>query len=219
MSILNHPTMRWFAVGSILVVGAAMVWSLSQPADAALHGNGLAFVTETFDQDQKPTGTFDAHWESEDGDQWQQGPEGVPVADAIRWARELTGIVLVTVGEGDVYSAGAQSAPDVARVWPEEGLPLRPRTLSRHWEAVIRISVRTDNGEELLSRVRRVLEESDIAASVHASSPSSRRSELGCVVEADSAPAALRAIYDVLPGEIRDGTGIDIGVLGPAMTG
>ncbi len=216
MSILSRSGMRLLVLGSLFIASAPIIHGLTQQADATHRDRGLAFVSETFDDEQKPTGEFDAHWESEDGDQWQQGPQGVPVVEAIRWARGLTGIVLVTVGEGDVYSAGAEQAPAVRRVWPEDGLALRPRALSGHWRSVVEIPSRKDDDEKLAAHVRRVLEQSGVARSVRESSPGERRAEVRCIVEADSAPEALRAIYDVISREIRDGGSLNIEVLGPA---
>lgn len=59
------------------------------------------------------------------------GPQGVPVDEAIAWGREHADVVLVMSGDDDRwYSAGRERPPDVPP-WPE-GRAFEPRRDPRH---------------------------------------------------------------------------------------
>lgn len=86
--------------------------------------DGSVFVGEDFDDDFDIwPGTFSAHWESVDGDAFEDGPQGVSVDEAIGWGRGRADVVLVRPGDEDVhYSAGAVNPSDAEEAyldWPE----------------------------------------------------------------------------------------------------
>lgn len=97
------------------------------------QGQGIVYVAELIDQEDpgRLTGRFGAHWESEDGRSWRPGPEGVPVTEAIAWARRQAQVVLVRLGMNDPpYSAGEREPHDLScERWPERGMVVRPRPL------------------------------------------------------------------------------------------
>ena len=87
----------------------------------------VGFVTEGYDETGAATGFFDAHWESEDGKRWGQGPERVPVAEAIQWARGHARRVSVLLADDDeaLYSAGDQQFEDPLPEWSDDLAPRR----------------------------------------------------------------------------------------------
>jgi hypothetical protein len=97
----------------------------------------IAFVGERSDEEDvfRWSGLFDVHWETLEGTGYGRGPEGVPVEEAIAWAREHAVFVNVRVGDGDPwYSAGERHLSELGDedgdeelVWPAEGLVIRPR--------------------------------------------------------------------------------------------
>src|SRR3954454_12446320 len=108
-------------------------------SDAVGDRRGQSYVAEDWDEEGNPSGRFDAHWESDDGAEFRNGPQGVTADEAVDWARRQAPVVVVHVGEGDVYSAGVQPADDVPRRWPAGGLTFAPRPLATHWEVGIRV--------------------------------------------------------------------------------
>jgi hypothetical protein len=97
--------------------------------------DGLVYIAEDVDFDDKGCGLvltarFSAHWESlPDGEQWEQGPEGVPVEDAIEWGRAQADRVIIRVGVGnEQYSAGRSHSRDRnLPQWPASGVSLLRR--------------------------------------------------------------------------------------------
>jgi hypothetical protein len=95
---------------------------------------GVVFIGEDFD-DREPAsmwpGRWSAHWESDDGQEWTQGPKAVSAQEAIAWGREHADIVQIRPGDsGTVYSAGIRppsGKPDCPR-WPDNTELLRRRT-------------------------------------------------------------------------------------------
>jgi hypothetical protein len=97
---------------------------------------GVVFVGEDLDGGLDGDGTYllwagcwSAHWESDDGQSWTQGPKGVSAQEAITWGREHAEIVLIRPGPSDThYSAGVRpphGVPDCPR-WPDgQELPRR----------------------------------------------------------------------------------------------
>lgn len=90
---------------------------------------GRVFIGEDFDDQglgEMWPGRWSAHWESDDGQSWTQGPQGVSAQDAIAWGREQADIVLIRPGDTDVhYSAGSLVEPDCP-LWPDgQELPRR----------------------------------------------------------------------------------------------
>src|SRR4051812_20764045 len=89
---------------------------------------GIVFIGEDVDDEDiyVLTGRFTAHWESDDGRQHLDGPQGVSAAEAIAWGREHADVVLIRLADSDVHhSAGVrQPAPtpednEDCPVWPE----------------------------------------------------------------------------------------------------
>jgi hypothetical protein len=80
---------------------------------------GTVFIAEDIgDAPYELTGRFTAHWEASEGNEHRDGPQGVPVEEAIAWGRAQSDTVLVRRGVEDIfYSAGTgqTSLP----VWPE----------------------------------------------------------------------------------------------------
>jgi hypothetical protein len=76
---------------------------------------GTVFIGEDFgDEPHELSGRFTAHWEASEGPEHRDGPEGVPVEEAIAWGRGEADVVLVRVGDEDQhYSAGARQPPPV----------------------------------------------------------------------------------------------------------
>jgi hypothetical protein len=72
---------------------------------------------------------FAAHWEDESGQHFKQGPENVPVEDAIAWGRARAPVVLVNVGDKSTpFSAGDADLPNESLPrWPKKGMVIRPR--------------------------------------------------------------------------------------------
>ena len=58
--------------------------------------SGVVFVGEDFDDADVHmcTGHWSAHWESDDGQRFSQGPEGVSAQEAIAWGRERADVVV-----------------------------------------------------------------------------------------------------------------------------
>ena len=95
--------------------------------------DGVVFIAEDsgFDDHVPPrvwfTGRFCAHWESDDGQRFREGPAHVPAEEAIAWGREHADVVQIRVGNGDLggadsgyFSAGRlQPRNDELPVWPE----------------------------------------------------------------------------------------------------
>jgi hypothetical protein len=102
-----------------------MGWSLPMRA-------GVVFIAEDSELDPNVPGRdwftarFNAHWESDDGQEFRNGPEGVSADEAIKWGREQADVVLIRVGNWDLggadhgyFSAGVEHPDD-------EELPLWP---------------------------------------------------------------------------------------------
>ena len=103
---------------------------------------------DSFDRHEDPLvalGLFSVHLEDnrlEHG--WEQGPQRVPAAEAIAWARERSTQVVVRIcarhGESDHFSAGVDPIVwdgEPLPEWPEGGLGLKRRRLPE-WEFVDR---------------------------------------------------------------------------------
>jgi hypothetical protein len=91
----------------------------------------IGFVAEDFDFEEggRLTGLFSAHWESDTDDRSGPGPEGVPVEEAIEWARRHAARVSVLLYDDEtMYSAGEVPYSDLPP-WPEGGMVLRPRPM------------------------------------------------------------------------------------------
>jgi hypothetical protein len=80
---------------------------------------GTVFIAE--DLDLRDTnwfsGRFSAHWEH--GRRHQDGPVGVPAAEAIAWGRRQADRVLIRLVDSEYYSAGTERETDM-EPWPEE---------------------------------------------------------------------------------------------------
>jgi hypothetical protein len=80
------------------------------------------------------TGRFSAHWESDEGKEFREGPDDLSVEEAIQWGRSQADVVLVRVGNGDLggdeagyFSAGNRHPHPEMPVWPEGGIEVTPR--------------------------------------------------------------------------------------------
>jgi len=93
--------------------------------------SGVVFIAEDEEVDDRGrvwfTGQFDAHWESDDGQDFREGPEGVTAEEAVRWGRQQADVVQIRVGNGDLggadhgyFSAGTrQPDGDELPIWSE----------------------------------------------------------------------------------------------------
>jgi hypothetical protein len=83
--------------------------------------DGVVFIAEEFDDDfHMRSGLFHAHWESDDGGRFVNGPRGVPVGEAIAWGRAHADVVLVLVDDDpDHLSAGVRHPGEGLATWPE----------------------------------------------------------------------------------------------------
>ena len=97
--------------------------------------SGTVFVAEDSDDEDLGmwSGRFSAHWEAHDGSQpwFVEGPQGVPLDEAIAWGRSQADVVLVLLGPYDVrYSAGTRHPVvdgEQLPVWPESATVERRR--------------------------------------------------------------------------------------------
>jgi hypothetical protein len=106
---------------------------------------GRVFVGEVYgDEAHIWSGRWCAHWESDDGKGWRQGPEGVSAADAIAWGRDEADVVLIRPGDSDIlYSAGARDPETL----PEDRQSSFPR-----WPVGRDLPRRREKGREYLDR-------------------------------------------------------------------
>jgi hypothetical protein len=133
------------------------------------------FVSELPDDREscRASGLFAAHWESNaDRGSWGPGPDGVPVAEAIEWARRHATRVSVLFGDGEtLYSAGEEDFPDddLPR-WPEEGMVVRARPIDTPldgsvqeipWQVVGHVNASAELDDEAVARLRTTLEGDD----------------------------------------------------------
>jgi len=74
------------------------------------------------------TGRFAAHWQSDDDQEFRDGPADVSVEEAIAWGRSQADVLWVRVGDGDLlggdeegyFSAGVRHPDPETPRWPEE---------------------------------------------------------------------------------------------------
>jgi hypothetical protein len=89
---------------------------------------GTVFIAEEIDPQDFYwlSGTFSAHWES--GEDFRDGPRGVPAEEALAWGRRQADRVLIRLADSDVYHwAGRAPNPNAKYPpWPE-GRIVRPR--------------------------------------------------------------------------------------------
>jgi hypothetical protein len=94
---------------------------------------GTVYVAEDFDDEDltRLTATFSAHWESDEGDGFEPGPEGVSAEEAIAWGRRHADVVLILLGgEDEHFSAGVrQPEGEPFPAWPAGGIEVRPRPI------------------------------------------------------------------------------------------
>jgi hypothetical protein len=110
-----------------------------RPVGEAQDEGGTAFVAELYDGYDigRLSARFVVHWESADGQESVDGPEGVLAEEAIAWARERAGRVLVQVGHGgdgwysagevDLTHDGSDDDGGPIAEWPDGGLQLAAR--------------------------------------------------------------------------------------------
>ena len=81
--------------------------------------DGTVFIGE--EAGERPfewSGTWSAHWESDDDAEFTDGPQRVSASQAIAWGRARAGVVLIRPGDGVIHSAGA-SEPKLSSDEPE----------------------------------------------------------------------------------------------------
>lgn len=138
---------------------------------------GVAWVAEDLDADDsgRTSGLFTAHWESDDGRDYREGPESVPLDTALSWARAGSAYVLLRFPyEPDVFSAGRLMAAQYTKQrW--SGGNVRPRPVGtprdgavqeREWIASVVVDSRghrlPDLDLETLRRVEPGIESADV---------------------------------------------------------
>jgi hypothetical protein len=185
--------------------------------------DGLAFVTEMCELEDasRYSGLFAARWESDDGTKLRDGPEDVPVDEALAWAREQAPIVIVQVGGGEdgMYSAGtSELLEDGVQPWPVEGLVIAERpegsALDGSEQSVEAAYVRLRVSEEQEGRICDRLRADPRVAGVEQSD--TREFSFALVVCGSglkpAADLALRllidAVSDALPGSSIDDVGL-----------
>jgi hypothetical protein len=89
------------------------------------------------------TGRFRAHWESDEGRDFRNGPDDVSVEEAIAWGRSQADIVMVRVGNGDLggdedgyFSAGKRHPDSDTPVWRDGEIEVAARPYRGHWTVV-----------------------------------------------------------------------------------
>jgi hypothetical protein len=182
--------------------------------------SGTVFIGENFDLDEPYllTGRFTAHWEGEDVSEHMDGPEGVPVEEAIAWGRERADVVLIRLGDSDVhYSAGRLQPPpepddeEDLPVWPEGRQVARRRLPGKeHLDLVTdepiawtvrlprRVSARTP--ERDVERLRQALDAEEAVSSLRAEleAGDDRVDAVLCFqVEARSHDEAMRLVFAI----------------------
>jgi catechol 2,3-dioxygenase-like lactoylglutathione lyase family enzyme len=130
-------------------VGEEILWEIDEHATLFIEprptttGEAVAWVCEESGDGDDPywgLGVFSAHVKSDELKQgFEQGPQRVPVDEAIAWARARASKVIVRcceTWENTFYSAGDERVLDEhgpMPVYPEDGLDLRRRRLPG-WE-------------------------------------------------------------------------------------
>jgi hypothetical protein len=100
---------------------------------------GTVFVGEDFDEEMFMwPGAFSAHWESPDGKQFREGPQGVSAQEAIEWGRERADVVYIRPGDSDVYYSAGLRHPDSGEddetpIWPDGTVVSRRREEGREY--------------------------------------------------------------------------------------
>ena len=82
--------------------------------------SGVVWIGEDLDLERHMlwTGRFSAHWESDDGQSFREGPEGVGAAEAIAWGMERAHRVMIRVGDGEPEPASLPAPTVRARRQP-----------------------------------------------------------------------------------------------------
>ena len=92
--------------------------------------SGIVYIAEDSEMQDafRLSGLFSAHCEDDDSEAGTDGPQGVPLEDAIAWGRGRADIVLVRIGEGETfYSAGPIDPDFPTQRYPTEGITVKPR--------------------------------------------------------------------------------------------
>lgn len=154
---------------------------------------GTVFVGEDFDEEMFMwPGKFSAHWESPDGKQFREGPQGVSAQEAIEWGRSQADVVYIRPGDSGVYYSAGMRSPadddDETPVWPEGAAVSRRREAGREyldrsaddppidWQIELSYELHSGNVAALVERFRAALEADPEAKGVSASV---RREEAG----------------------------------------
>jgi hypothetical protein len=208
----------------LLCVALAMVPLVHDESGAAPDEGGKSFVAEDWDDDGNPSGRFDAHWESADGGDFRDGPQGVTANEAVAWARGQSAIVVVQTVDGDEYSAGTRNVEDIPRRWPAEGIAFAPRVLATHWKVAIRVPADGPLAASSGEPVRKLIAAASAITEAKLTTWDGGEPWVECVVEARSVLDAMRRVDEVLAAggfydrSAREGAGYETvtRVLGPA---
>jgi hypothetical protein len=177
----------------------------------------IAFVGELPDADDsfRLAGVFGVHWESLDGNEHAEGPEGVPVEEAIAWGRRHARFVSVRLGDsGTFYSAGEGNIDDLgsdaddpddepALPWPADGMIVRPRPIGAPLDGSVQevdwsiesTAANVPAGDDGLARVRARLERDGRLRAVELSQ-SDGEVRMRCVVKAHGGGPAVMTVHD-----------------------
>jgi hypothetical protein len=154
---------------------------------------GTVFVGEDFDEEMFMwPGKFSAHWESPDGKEFREGPQGVSAQEAVEWGRSQSDVVYIRPGDSHVYYSAGMRSPadddDQTPVWPEGAVVSRRREAGREyldrsaddppidWQIELSYELHVGNLSAFVERFRAALEADPDAKSVGASV---RREEAG----------------------------------------
>jgi protein-S-isoprenylcysteine O-methyltransferase Ste14 len=125
--------------GTVFIAEEMAMWPDVDVADLVRRGVDLRTLEpgdiECF------TGRFFAHWQSDDHQQYRNGPEAVSVDEAIAWGRSQADVVLVRVGNGDLggdehgyFSAGTRHPEPDIPPWPGNGINVTARPYRGPWK-------------------------------------------------------------------------------------
>lgn len=148
---------------------------------------------------------FAAHWE--EGSAHREGPDGVALEEALRWAREQAAVVYVSIGGDELlHSAGSFHPDDSLRRWPDEGIPVRPRPdgtpydgsqQSRRWEVRVH-AMAEGTTAQIADQLRSALESDARVATAETAVAGTGELAARLSFEAPGAGSAVRACHDLV---------------------
>jgi len=204
-----------------MIVGVVVSLSFGVEVMASLgkrdttRSDRIAYVYEDDDHKQldRTAGTVSAHWESETGDQWRQGPRRVSLDEGLAWARANASRVLVRLGTEDrMYSAGEVSVLDASH-WPPAKLDLRARPYGEPaqadardevgWEVQVEITGEPSRRRELAARTRDALRRARI--DFQETGVRGGEVRLTCSIVAADTSDALQRVHDAILLQLGEG--------------